>query len=241
MPTYQYACTECGHAFDQVQSFSDDTLTVCPECTGQAAQGLQRGRRGLQGLGLLPHRQPRQGLLVAAPRRRRPRPRARPRPTPSPRPRPRARPRAATRAPPRRPRRAPPAPPPEACGGRARASGIRPTVGRVPSSTSPFSGPRDRVAMARRAGPARDPPPPPAAGRAADGRRRAWPGLRATATPPEPTVPGAGGGPRPRRPGPRSRRRPGDGRVPAGQRARRAGRGPGRAGSSPRRYAAASR
>ncbi|MCW2835246.1 MAG: FmdB family transcriptional regulator, partial [Nocardioides sp.] len=35
MPTYQYACTECPHAFDQVQSFSDDSLTVCPECEGR--------------------------------------------------------------------------------------------------------------------------------------------------------------------------------------------------------------
>ena len=35
MPTYQYACTECGHAFEQVQSFSDDALTVCPECQGR--------------------------------------------------------------------------------------------------------------------------------------------------------------------------------------------------------------
>jgi putative FmdB family regulatory protein len=35
LPTYQYACTECGHAFEQVQSFSDDTLTVCPECQGR--------------------------------------------------------------------------------------------------------------------------------------------------------------------------------------------------------------
>jgi putative FmdB family regulatory protein len=35
LPTYQYACTECGHAFDQVQSFSDDALTTCPECQGK--------------------------------------------------------------------------------------------------------------------------------------------------------------------------------------------------------------
>ena len=35
MPTYQYACTKCEHAFDQFQSFSDDSLTVCPECTGR--------------------------------------------------------------------------------------------------------------------------------------------------------------------------------------------------------------
>jgi putative FmdB family regulatory protein len=35
VPTYQYACTECGHAFEQVQSFTDDALTVCPECSGR--------------------------------------------------------------------------------------------------------------------------------------------------------------------------------------------------------------
>ena len=35
MPTYQYACTECGHDFEQVQSFSDDALTVCPACQGR--------------------------------------------------------------------------------------------------------------------------------------------------------------------------------------------------------------
>ena len=35
MPTYQYACTECGHDFEQVQSFSDDALTTCPECSGR--------------------------------------------------------------------------------------------------------------------------------------------------------------------------------------------------------------
>ena len=35
MPTYQYACTECGHAFDQFQSFTDDALTECPQCQGR--------------------------------------------------------------------------------------------------------------------------------------------------------------------------------------------------------------
>ena len=35
MPTYQYACTECGHGFETVQSFSDDALTECPQCTGR--------------------------------------------------------------------------------------------------------------------------------------------------------------------------------------------------------------
>ena len=35
MPTYQYACTACGHKFDAVQSFSDASLTDCPECAGR--------------------------------------------------------------------------------------------------------------------------------------------------------------------------------------------------------------
>ncbi|WP_436698747.1 FmdB family zinc ribbon protein [Nocardioides sp. BYT-33-1] len=35
MPTYQYLCTACGHAFEQVQKFSDDALTTCPECAGK--------------------------------------------------------------------------------------------------------------------------------------------------------------------------------------------------------------
>ena len=35
MPTYQYACTECDHRFDAVQSFSDPSLTECPVCGGK--------------------------------------------------------------------------------------------------------------------------------------------------------------------------------------------------------------
>ncbi|QCC78123.1 FmdB family zinc ribbon protein [Nocardioides daphniae] len=35
VPTYQYACTECDHAFEQFQSFSDDALTECPQCAGR--------------------------------------------------------------------------------------------------------------------------------------------------------------------------------------------------------------
>lgn len=35
MPTYQYACTVCDHRFEQVQSFSDPSLTECPECAGR--------------------------------------------------------------------------------------------------------------------------------------------------------------------------------------------------------------
>jgi putative FmdB family regulatory protein len=35
VPTYAYACTACGHRFEAVQSFSDASLTECPECAGR--------------------------------------------------------------------------------------------------------------------------------------------------------------------------------------------------------------
>ena len=35
MPTYSYACTECGNRFDVVQAFTDDTLTTCEQCSGR--------------------------------------------------------------------------------------------------------------------------------------------------------------------------------------------------------------
>ena len=35
MPTYQYRCTECDHAFEEFQSFTDDALSVCPVCGGR--------------------------------------------------------------------------------------------------------------------------------------------------------------------------------------------------------------
>src|SRR5215468_3167629 len=35
VPTYQYACTACGHELEAVQAFSDDPLTVCPACEGR--------------------------------------------------------------------------------------------------------------------------------------------------------------------------------------------------------------
>ncbi len=35
MPTYSYACTECGDRFDAVQAFTDDALTTCTKCSGK--------------------------------------------------------------------------------------------------------------------------------------------------------------------------------------------------------------
>jgi putative FmdB family regulatory protein len=35
VPTYSYACTECGDRFDAVQAFSDSALTTCTKCNGR--------------------------------------------------------------------------------------------------------------------------------------------------------------------------------------------------------------
>jgi putative FmdB family regulatory protein len=35
MPTYEYACRQCGEHLEVVQSFKDDPLTECPGCQGQ--------------------------------------------------------------------------------------------------------------------------------------------------------------------------------------------------------------
>src|ERR1051326_1654386 len=32
MPTYDYVCDACEHAFEEFQSFSDEVLTKCPKC-----------------------------------------------------------------------------------------------------------------------------------------------------------------------------------------------------------------
>jgi putative FmdB family regulatory protein len=35
VPTYQYACTDCGDKSEVVQRFTDDPLTVCVVCGGK--------------------------------------------------------------------------------------------------------------------------------------------------------------------------------------------------------------
>jgi len=35
VPTYQYACTDCGRPLEAVQKFTDDALTECPTCSGK--------------------------------------------------------------------------------------------------------------------------------------------------------------------------------------------------------------
>ncbi|MFZ4764147.1 MAG: FmdB family zinc ribbon protein [Roseimicrobium sp.] len=45
MPTYDYECTTCGHAFEAVQSMKDPHLTDCPqaECPGPVRRKIGRG------------------------------------------------------------------------------------------------------------------------------------------------------------------------------------------------------
>jgi putative FmdB family regulatory protein len=47
MPTYEYACTKCGHHFDQFQSMRDEPLRRCPKCHKLALKRLIGGGAGL--------------------------------------------------------------------------------------------------------------------------------------------------------------------------------------------------
>jgi putative FmdB family regulatory protein len=35
MPTYDYECTKCGHAYEHFQKMTDAKLTKCPKCAGK--------------------------------------------------------------------------------------------------------------------------------------------------------------------------------------------------------------
>jgi putative FmdB family regulatory protein len=47
MPTYEYACSKCGHHFDQFQSMRDEPLKKCPKCHKAALKRLIGGGAGL--------------------------------------------------------------------------------------------------------------------------------------------------------------------------------------------------
>ena len=47
MPTYEYACPKCGHAFEQFQSMNDAPLTKCPVCKKTGVKRLIGGGAGL--------------------------------------------------------------------------------------------------------------------------------------------------------------------------------------------------
>ncbi len=56
MPTYAYACKDCSHAFEIVQSFTDSSLTSCPECQGTLRKKFNSVGVRLQGFRFLPDR-----------------------------------------------------------------------------------------------------------------------------------------------------------------------------------------
>jgi putative FmdB family regulatory protein len=47
MPTYEYACSKCGHHFEQFQSMRDEPLRKCPKCHKAALKRLIGGGAGL--------------------------------------------------------------------------------------------------------------------------------------------------------------------------------------------------
>ena len=40
MPTYEYRCEKCNHQFEELQSFKDEPLKVCPKCREEALRRL---------------------------------------------------------------------------------------------------------------------------------------------------------------------------------------------------------
>ena len=47
MPTYDYACKQCGHRFEAFQSMKDPLLTTCPQCMTESLQRLIGAGAGL--------------------------------------------------------------------------------------------------------------------------------------------------------------------------------------------------
>ena len=44
MPTYEYLCRKCGHAFEEFQSITEDPLRRCPKCgTDSLARAMGTG------------------------------------------------------------------------------------------------------------------------------------------------------------------------------------------------------
>ncbi|WP_309082169.1 FmdB family zinc ribbon protein [Zhihengliuella sp.] len=51
MPTYAYACKDCGNEFEIFQSFTDDSLTTCTACDGRLRKVFNVGGVVFKGSG----------------------------------------------------------------------------------------------------------------------------------------------------------------------------------------------
>ena len=47
MPTYDYACSACGHRFEEFQSITADALVKCPACKKKKLERLIGGGAGV--------------------------------------------------------------------------------------------------------------------------------------------------------------------------------------------------
>ncbi|NLE65799.1 MAG: zinc ribbon domain-containing protein [Lentisphaerae bacterium] len=43
MPTYEYQCEKCDHAFEVFQGISDKPISKCPECRGRVKRLIGKG------------------------------------------------------------------------------------------------------------------------------------------------------------------------------------------------------
>jgi len=43
MPTYEYECSHCGHAFEAFQKISDAPLEKCPKCSKKVRRLIGKG------------------------------------------------------------------------------------------------------------------------------------------------------------------------------------------------------
>lgn len=51
MPIYEYRCLSCGRKIERVQKFSDEPLSVCPECGGSLSKLISSTSFVLKGSG----------------------------------------------------------------------------------------------------------------------------------------------------------------------------------------------
>ena len=43
MPTYEYECRQCGHAFERFQGINEAPIDTCPECGGSVRRLISSG------------------------------------------------------------------------------------------------------------------------------------------------------------------------------------------------------